>query len=154
VLAQAPQALIGERLQAQFDARQVVAGGRQHHRLPWERWLCFSAAAAQHRSGELHPAARSTAARIAGGDQRSVADLAAAAGCAPSALSRRFAAACGCTLTAYRQRCRLDRVLAAMADGERNLLHATLAAGFGRYAQFHRVVRRELGRAPASLLRS
>jgi len=41
----------------------------------------------------------------------------------------------------YKNRVRLNRFTALVDKGRRNLLEAALAAGFGSYAQFHRVFR-------------
>jgi AraC-like DNA-binding protein len=56
-------------------------------------------------------------------------------------LMRVFKAEMGVSLGEYRNRIRLDRFTVLLDTGERNLLQAALAAGFGSYAQFHRVFR-------------
>jgi AraC-like DNA-binding protein len=56
-------------------------------------------------------------------------------------LARAFKAEMGISLIEYRNRLRLDRFTALLDMGHRNLLDAALAAGFGSYAQFHRVFR-------------
>ena len=56
-------------------------------------------------------------------------------------LARVFKAEMGMSLVEYRNRLRLDRFTALLDTGHRNLLEAALAAGFGSYAQFHRVFR-------------
>ena len=45
------------------------------------------------------------------------------------------------SLVEYRNRLRLDRFAVLLDRGRTNLLEAALAAGFGSYAQFHRVFR-------------
>jgi len=58
-----------------------------------------------------------------------------------SRLSRVFKAEMGMSLVEYRNRLRLDRFSVLLDRGRTNLLEAALAAGFGSYAQFHRVFR-------------
>jgi AraC-like DNA-binding protein len=57
--------------------------------------------------------------------------------------ARVFKAEMGLSLVEYRNRLRLDRVDAMLGQGKgrTTLLQAALAAGFGSYAQFHRVFR-------------
>jgi AraC-like DNA-binding protein len=47
----------------------------------------------------------------------------------------------GISMVDYRNRVRLNRFTVLLDKGRRNLLEAALAAGFGSYAQFHRVFR-------------
>ena len=58
-----------------------------------------------------------------------------------SRLARVFKAEMGMSLVEYRNRLRLDRFMVLLDRGRTNLLEAALAAGFGSYAQFHRVFR-------------
>jgi AraC-like DNA-binding protein len=58
-----------------------------------------------------------------------------------SRLARVFKGDMGMSLVEYRNRLRLDRYLVLVDRGGTNLLDAALAAGFGSYAQFHRVFR-------------
>jgi AraC-like DNA-binding protein len=55
--------------------------------------------------------------------------------------ARLFKAEMGMSLVEYRNRLRLDRVDALIEQGRTTLLQAALRAGFGSYAQFHRVFR-------------
>jgi len=55
--------------------------------------------------------------------------------------ARTFKAEMGMSLLEYRNRVRLDRVDALLEQGRSTLLEAARAAGFGSYAQFHRVFR-------------
>lgn len=66
----------------------------------------------------------------------------------PGHLARTFRTEVGASLVEYRNRLRLERFLAIAQGGQRNLLEAALEAGFGSYAQFHRVHRRLTGSAP------
>jgi AraC-like DNA-binding protein len=56
-------------------------------------------------------------------------------------LAHVFKAEIGMSMVDYRNRVRLDRFTMLLDKGRRNLLEAALAAGFGSYAQFHRVFR-------------
>jgi AraC-like DNA-binding protein len=58
-----------------------------------------------------------------------------------SRLARVFKADMGISLVAYRNRLRMDRFTVLVDRGGTNLLEAALTAGFGSYAQFHRVFR-------------
>jgi transcriptional regulator GlxA family with amidase domain len=58
-----------------------------------------------------------------------------------SRLARVFKAEMGMSLVEYRNRLRLDRFAVLLDRGRTNLLEAAVAAGFGSYAQFHRVFR-------------
>jgi AraC-like DNA-binding protein len=70
----------------------------------------------------------------------------------PSHLLRMFKAELGVSLVEYRNRLRLERFQALLDAGEGNLLGAARAAGFGSYAQFHRVFRNMYGTAPRDYL--
>jgi len=67
--------------------------------------------------------------------------------------TRVFKAEMGLSLIEYRNRLRLDRVDAMLAQGHTTLLQAALAAGFGSYAQFHRVFRGVRRMTPREFLR-
>jgi transcriptional regulator GlxA family with amidase domain len=65
-----------------------------------------------------------------------------------------FAQHTGVTIVEFRNRQRIERFLALYGSGHRHdLLSAALAAGFGSYAQFHRVFRRIMGCSPAEYRR-
>jgi AraC-like DNA-binding protein len=70
-----------------------------------------------------------------------------------SRLARVFKAETGTSLVDYRNRLRLERFGALIDAGRDNLLEAALAAGFGSYAQFHRVFRAIRGTTPREYLR-
>jgi AraC-like DNA-binding protein len=75
-------------------------------------------------------------------------------GVSPGHLARSFKREMGLSLVDYRNRRRIDRFFDAVtrAGGTVNLLDAALKAGFGSYAQFHRVYRKFLGTAPREVL--
>jgi AraC-like DNA-binding protein len=76
--------------------------------------------------------------------------LASELGVSPGHLARSFKREMGISLVDYRNRLRLDRFFEAVQrrGGSSNLLDAALEAGFGSYAQFHRVYRKFLGATP------
>jgi AraC-like DNA-binding protein len=67
-------------------------------------------------------------------------------------LARDFKAEMSVSVVEYRNRLRLERFLAVVDRGGGNLLEAALEAGFGSYAQFHRVFRAMLGTTPKEYL--
>jgi len=67
-------------------------------------------------------------------------------------LARTFDAEMGMSLVEYRNRIRLDRFDLLVHEGRTNLLEAALTAGFGSYAQFHRVFRTLRGTTPREYL--
>jgi AraC-like DNA-binding protein len=71
-----------------------------------------------------------------------------------SRLARVFKAQLGMSLVEYRNRLRLERFLALMDEGHTSLLDTALAAGFGSYAQFHRVFRALRKASPRDYVRA
>ncbi|HSC88999.1 MAG TPA: AraC family transcriptional regulator [Polyangiaceae bacterium] len=67
-------------------------------------------------------------------------------------LAQTFAAEMGMSLVEYKNRLRIERFFSLVAPGGGNLLQAALDAGFGSYAQFHRVFRELVGAAPKEYL--
>lgn len=102
----------------------------------------------------LHPAVEKAAALLQiDQDAADLTGLARQVGLSPARLSRLFKAQMGQPLSRFRNRQRLDRFFAlrAATGRQQNLLALALAAGFGSYAQFHRVCRQELGVGPREL---
>jgi methylphosphotriester-DNA--protein-cysteine methyltransferase len=79
-------------------------------------------------------------------------DLARELGVSPGHLGRVFKAEVGVSLVEYRNRLRLRSFFDRVEQGEANLISASRAAGFGSYAQFHRVHRQLLGGTPRDLI--
>lgn len=75
-------------------------------------------------------------------------DIAVRARAAPSEVSRHFRRDLGLTLTAYRTRLRLLKLIENAQDGTQSLLSAALLAGFGSYSQCHRAFRQTLACTP------
>jgi AraC-like DNA-binding protein len=102
---------------------------------------------------EVHPAI-DTVARLLHADPGAgdLTALARAVGLSPSHLSRLFAGQMGVSISRFRNQQRLDRFIRLYRHGRgTTALAAALEAGFGSYAQFHRVFRQETGRNPSSL---
>lgn len=79
-------------------------------------------------------------------------DMAAKLGISLSRLARLFKSEMGLSLVDYRNRLRMERFLALAEFGGANLLEAALAAGFGSYAQFHRVFCNTYRKSPREYL--
>jgi AraC-like DNA-binding protein len=85
-------------------------------------------------------------------DAGDLATLAQTAGLSPSHLSRLFKAQTGVSIARVRNQQRLQRFLLLYGRGRRTTaLAAALEAGFGSYAQFHRVFREQTGHRPTEL---
>jgi AraC-like DNA-binding protein len=74
-------------------------------------------------------------------------------GISPGHLARSFKVEMGVSLVEYRNRLRIERFFSSVDRGGSNLLDAALEAGFGSYAQFHRVYRKLLGSTPREYLK-
>jgi AraC-like DNA-binding protein len=79
-------------------------------------------------------------------------DLAREFGVSPGHLARIFKSELGVSLVEYRNRLRLRSFFDRVERGEANLVGAAQAAGFGSYAQFHRVYRQMFGGTPRDLV--
>lgn len=79
--------------------------------------------------------------------------LAKALGVSTSVLGKAFKAHMGRSLSEYRNQVRLERFLVLVEPGGGNLLSAALDAGFGSYAQFHRVFGEKMGCSPKEFCR-
>jgi AraC-like DNA-binding protein len=102
---------------------------------------------------DLHPAVETVARMLrADPDAGDLATLARAASLSPSHLSRIFKEQTGVSISRFRNQQRLQRFLRLYGRGRRTTaLAAALEAGFGSYAQFHRVFREQTGRSPSAL---
>jgi AraC-like DNA-binding protein len=73
-------------------------------------------------------------------------------GLSPAALSRQFGEQLGINLVNYRQKLRLEHFVELACDGRFTLLDACFRAGFGSYAQCHRVFLETIGCSPRDYL--
>lgn len=99
---------------------------------------------------DVHPAVE-RAARLVRNENNPLrlAELAQQAGLSAHRLSRLFKQQTGIALVDFRNRRRIEKFLQIYGTGQRmTMLAAALEAGFGSYAQFHRIFRRVTGQAP------
>jgi AraC-like DNA-binding protein len=114
-----------------------------------QAWHCFERAS-DLPVQDLHPAVE-RAARLLRDDPEglSLEMLAHHAGLSATRLSRLFKEQTGSALVDFRNRQRVERFLRIYGTGQRRtMLDAALEAGFGSYAQFHRVFTRMMGHSP------
>lgn len=144
-------ALFGELRQAgTVDDTLFNAGLSYLLALAWRAFLDSSDVVGDR---EVHPAV-DTVARLLQADPGAgdLTDLARIAGLSPSHLSRLFTTQMGLSISRFRNQQRLDRFMHLYRHGGgTTALAAAHEAGFGSYAQFHRVFRRETGRNPSAL---
>jgi len=114
----------------------------------WRQFSQASKAVVQ----DVHPAVEKAARLIRDEHcQQRLEALATQAGLSPHRLSRLFKQQTGVALVEFRNRQRVEKFLNLYGSGQRiTMLNAALEAGFGSYAQFHRVFRRITGRSPGS----
>ncbi len=119
-----------------------------------QAWQCFEGAT-EVPVRDVHPAVERAARLIsANATGLSLVRIAAGAGLSPARLSRLFHQQTGMTVVAFRNRHRISRFLDLYGTGARHtMLDAALDAGFGSYAQFHRVFRSVLGCSPGAYRR-
>ena len=115
-------------------------------------WQAYQFSSEPPARVDVHPAVARAAQLIAAADDSPTLDrLAREAGLSPARLSRLFKRQTGISLTAFRQRKCVERFLRLYGRGARyTLIEAALQAGFGSYAQFHRVFCRLMGMNPAA----
>jgi methylphosphotriester-DNA--protein-cysteine methyltransferase len=99
-----------------------------------------------------HPAVTKAARLLSSDPSQSGAELATHLRVTPGRFARVFKTEMGVSLVRYRNQLRLERFLKIMEDGRTNMRDAARAAGFGSYAQFHRVFQALRGRTPRAFL--
>jgi AraC-like DNA-binding protein len=119
-------------------------------------FLLLSAWSAYQKANEpvivkgIHPAVAQTVHLLLNDlEKAALPELAQRVGLSPSRLSRLFQQQTGMSLTAFRNQVRVRRVT-QMVDAQpvTTLLEIALQAGFGSYAQFHRVFKQVMGASP------
>lgn len=149
------------RLQTQFEHLATTDCSTEQFIVGLE-YLLLSAWAEQRKATRLdgltdvHPAVEKAAHILRTQPETpSMRELARRCGASASWLSRLFREQIGVSLVGYRNQSRIERFFELYgADGRCNLTQAALAAGFGSYAQFHRVFKETLGYSPGQLKRS
>ena len=126
------------------------AGGLQQQLL--ELLLSFRTGSDHRPLPPLHPAVQ-RAKRVcetAVAEELDVSALARQSGISASRLAHIFTQQLGLTPVQYRNFARVQHFIRTYNGDEGNLLRAALRAGFGSYAQFHRVFRQICGEPPAT----
>jgi len=103
-------------------------------------------------SAAPHPAVTKAVRMLADDPSQSASDLAAHLQVGPGRFARVFKQEMGVSLVRYRNQLRLERFVKIMDGGRSNMLDAARAAGFGSYAQFHRVFHSLRGTTPRAYL--
>jgi AraC-like DNA-binding protein len=101
-----------------------------------------------------HPAVAKAVQMLADDPSLSAAAIAAQLDVGASRFARVFKGQMGTSLVDYRNQLRLERFDRQVEEGNTNLLGAAMAAGFGSYAQFHRVFHAVRGMPPRDYLRN
>ena len=126
------------------------------HHLLLRCWRAQGGDRAGNEPIALHPAVRKALGRLSenGGEGLSLGRLARRCGASEAHLSRMFARQVGVPLSRYRNSVRLGRFFELYRLPEqKTITEAMFAAGFGSYAQFHRVFRQAFGCGPREALR-
>lgn len=118
-------------------------------------WSAFQTGSIVPLNDPIHPAIDKIARHIHTGqladDLQTVAAL---VDLTPETVSRLFKSQTGISLTAFRNRCRVDRFLEIYGHGHAfTMLESALRAGFGSYAQFYRVFMQVMKITPAAYRR-
>ena len=118
-------------------------------------WAAFNNAETVALGFDVHPAVERAARLLRDeSEHESLEALAERCALSRSRLSRLFKQQAGVSLVEYRRRQCLDRFLAIFGRGRRlTLLDAALQAGFGSYANFHRVFKQSMRQSPAEYRR-
>lgn len=114
-------------------------------------WDAFRGTDNQPRQTDMHPAVERAVRLLREGteDSNSLTGLADKVGLSAARLCRLFRRQVGVGISEFRSRQRLERFLSLAQERQgQTLLAMALDAGFGSYAQFHRVFRRCLGYSP------
>jgi AraC-like DNA-binding protein len=118
-------------------------------------WRCQCAGKALDGAVELHSAVLKALESLSKGNEKlSLRSLALRCGSSEAHLSRMFTRQIGVSVSRYRNSVRLGRFLEYYRQPEqKTITEAVYAAGFGSYAQFHRVFTQVYGRGPRECLR-
>jgi AraC-like DNA-binding protein len=118
-------------------------------------WRCQCAGKAVDGAVALHSAVLKALDVLSRGSEKlSLRSLASQCGSSEAHLSRMFTRQIGVSVSRYRNSVRLGRFMEYYRQPEqKTITEAVYAAGFGSYAQFHRVFTQEYGRGPRECLR-
>jgi AraC-like DNA-binding protein len=137
-----------------YDHRDPDGLNAGLHHLLLLCWRCQRAGKALDGAVDLHSAVRKALDSISKGDERqSLRALARHCGASEAHLSRMFTRQIGVPVSRYRNSVRLARFMGFMRQPEpMTITEAMYAAGFGSYAQFHRVFTQTYGKGPRECL--
>ena len=129
------------------------------HELGLAWWLASAWNAYEHGdsqdAGSLHSAVSRAMALLREDPSKNLKTLAQETRISPSQLSRLFKRQGGISITDFRNNLRLDAFITRCDDGRANTMFALAKeAGFGSYAQFSRVFRRQMGCSPETYYRT
>ncbi len=118
-------------------------------------WRCQRSGTTVEGAVALHPAVRKALELLSADEEPlNLGVLARRCGASATHLSRMFAQQIGVPLSRYRNSVRLGRFFEHYRGAEqKTMAEAMFAAGFGSYAQFHRVFTQAYGRGPRAVLR-
>jgi len=136
------------RLLAERESHDLVNAGSRY--LLIESWQIFQRTDERTTGRPLHPAVFKASMLLReSADRFSLDQLADHAGLSPSRLSVLFSQQVGISITEYRNRQCFRRYESLReSTAHTNLMELAFEAGFGSYAQFHRVHRQLTGRSP------
>jgi AraC-like DNA-binding protein len=128
------------------------------HELGFEWWVASAWNAYQHGdsqdAGPLHSAVARAMALLRENPAKNLKALAQETRISPSQLSRLFKRQAGISITDFRNRLRLESFVSRCdSTGESAMFALARDAGFGSYAQFSRVFRRQMGCSPEAYYR-
>jgi len=137
-----------------YDHRDPDGLNAGLHHLLLLCWRCQRAGRALDGSVPLHSAVRKALDSISkGNEKQSLRSLAVRCGASEAHLSRMFTRQIGVPVSRYRNSVRLARFMEYIRQPEpKTITESVYAAGFGSYAQFHRVFTQAYGRGPRECL--
>lgn len=119
-----------------------------------QAWHAYSRARVDLAT-QLHPAVEEALHLLKQDNSTELPVLAEHTGLSSSYLSRLFQQQVGCTVATFRARDRIERFIQHFEpNGSQTMLAAALEAGFGSYAQFHRIFTRIMQQSPRKWLES
>ena len=139
-----------------YDHRDPDGLNAGLHHLLLLCWRCQRAGKALDGAVTLHSAVRKALDSISkGSEKQSLRSLALRCGASEAHLSRMFTRQIGVPVSRYRNSVRLARFMQYIRQPEqRTITEVVYAAGFGSYAQFHRVFTQAYGRGPRECLKA
>jgi len=117
-----------------------------------DAWEAFDGSGASSPDSIVSPEVQASMRLLSQDPAMSRETLSQRVGISQAALSRQFTEQLGVNLVTYRQRLRLEHFVELACEGRLTLLDACFRAGFGSYAQCHRVFQETMGCSPRNYL--